>query len=137
MLMVRNIHLSALVIASLLVIAAPYVGAEDLDGDEVRRLVSGKTVEAVHANKGFPITTYFLRDGTFRQDRDGERENGTWSVDDQGRLCTIRAGWGGECRLIAQEGEAWKAYKIPNNVMKGRRHKRTFNKIIEGNPHNL
>lgn len=111
--------------------------AEDLDADAVRQLISGKTVEAVHAKRGYPITTYYLPDGTFRQDSDGKGQSGTWYVDDQGQLCKTRAGWGGECRVIAREGDVWKAYKIPNDIMKGRQHKRTFKKILEGNPHNL
>ncbi len=135
--MVCKKFFSALATASLLVIAAPNVGAEDLDGDAVRQLVSGKTVEAVHVPRGYPITTYYLPDGTFKQDRDGAQESGTWHVDEKGKLCTMRTGWGGECRIIAQEGDVWKAYKIPNKVWKGRQHKRTFNKILEGNPHNL
>ena len=132
-----NILFSVLTIASLLVIGTPYAAADDLDKDAVRQLVIGKTVEAVHVPRGYPITTYYLPDGTFQQDRDGERESGTWHVDGQGKLCTMRTGWGGECRVIAQEGDLWKAYKIPNKVWKGRQHKRTFNRILEGNPHNL
>jgi hypothetical protein len=132
-----NTLFSALIIASLLVIGTPNAMADDLDGDAVRQLVSGNTVEAVHVPRGYPITTYYLPDGTFQQDRDGERESGTWHVDEQGKLCTMRTGWGGDCRVIAQDGDVWKAYSIPKKAWKGRQHKRTFNKILEGNPHNL
>lgn len=127
----------ALIVGLLLLIGTSIAAADDLDGEAVRQLVSGKTVEAVHVPRGYPITTYYLPDGTFKQDRDGGRESGTWHVDGQGKLCTMRTGWGGECRIITREGDVWKAYKIPKKVWKGRQHKRTFNKILEGNPHNL
>jgi hypothetical protein len=113
--------------------------AGDLSGEEVRKLINGNTVEAIHVKLGFSITTYFSPDGTFRQIRDGKRESGTWSIDDQGHLCQNREGWGGECRVITQENNVWKAYKIPDSgyPMKPRKHKRTFKKVLEGNPNNL
>ncbi len=111
--------------------------ADDLSREEVIQLISGNTVEAVHAMRGKPITTYYSPDGTFRQIRSGERQKGTWYVNDEGLLCKNREGWGGECRVITQAGDVWKAYKIPSNIMKGRKHKRTFKKVLEGNPKNL
>ncbi len=111
--------------------------AAELSGEEVSELLSGNTVEAVHAIKGFPIITFFATDGTFRQLRDSQPERGTWSIDNNGYLCTDREGWGGECRLITHEGTVWKAYGIPKNLMKQRRLKRTFNKILPGNPYQL
>ncbi len=114
----------------------PAAGA-DLSGDEVSELVSGNTVEAIHPAKGISIITFFATDGTFRQLMDNQPERGNWSVDANGQLCTYREGWGGECRLIAREGEVWKAYKIPRNLMKQRNHKRTFNRILPGNPYQL
>ena len=119
-----------------LLIAMPAVMAGDLDGSTVEQLVSGKTLEAVHATKGFPISTYFQPDGTYRGERKSKRVNGTWHVNNQGQLCMIRAGWGGDCFVIAQEGDVWKSFKIPHNVMRGRVHISTINKVIEGNPNN-
>ncbi len=127
--------LSSGLVAALLF--SQYSWAKDLNGDEVKALLSGNTVEAIHAAKGFTITTYYSPDGTFRQIRDGNNESGTWEIDDQGFLCTYREGWGGECRLIRQEEGVWKAYKIPRNRMKLPRHKRTYTQVLEGNPHNL
>lgn len=111
--------------------------AGDLSGEEVRKLISGNTVEAIHTNEGYSIVTYFSPDGTLRQIREGKLASGTWSIDNKGQLCSIREGWGGECRVITQEGNVWKAYKIPKNPSKERKHKRTFTKVLEGNPNKL
>jgi hypothetical protein len=81
--------------------------------------------------------TYYLANGTYRQLRDDEPCDGTWSVDKKGHLCMMRTSWGGECRLIVQDGEVWKAYKIPDNPMKARKHERTFTKVVKGNSNNL
>lgn len=111
--------------------------AKELSGAEVKQLVSGNTVEAVHPSRGYSIITYHSPDGTYRQQRDGEAYSGKWYVDDEGRLCMMRTGWGGECRLIKQEGKVWKAYKVPGNPLKGLKHERTFNKVTKGNSNNL
>ena len=123
----------ALLTISFIVIASTNAFADDLSREEVVQLISGNTVEAVHAKRGNQITTYYSPDGTFRQIRSGERQKGTWYVNDDGELCKNREGWGGECRVISKEGDVWKAYKIPSNIMKGRKHKRTFNRILKGN----
>ncbi len=132
-----NIRLIVMVSLLFILFSAGVVYAGALSGNEVKELVSGNTVEAVHATIGYSIITYHLADGTYRQLRDSETCSGKWSVDNEGQLCMMRTGWGGECRLIVKDGNVWKAYKIPKNPMKPRKHERTFNQVVKGNPHNL
>ncbi|MEW8277842.1 MAG: hypothetical protein AB2719_06630 [Candidatus Thiodiazotropha sp.] len=111
--------------------------AKDLTGDEVATLISGNTVEAIHVSRGYKITTYYAPDGSYIQLSKGKRQQGKWHIDDNGCLCKQRGGKGGECRLIVEDGAIWKAYKIPRNMMKQRKHKRDFIKITQGNPNKL
>ena len=111
--------------------------AKDLNGEEVKALISDKTVESKYPRKGFSITTYYALDGTFRQIKKGEFRKGSWCIDSNRQLCSTAEGGSGSCRLIAKEGDSWKAYKIPVNVMKPRKHERTILKIVDGTPNNL
>jgi hypothetical protein len=111
--------------------------AKDLSGDEVTELISGNTVDAIHVSQGYKITTYYSPDGSYRQLRKGERQEGKWHIDDEGLLCKQRDGKGVVCRVIVEDGDIWKAYKVPGNKMKLRRHKRDITKITQGNPNNL
>lgn len=83
-----------LITISIIVIGTSNAFADDLSREEVIQLISGNTIEAVHAMRGKPITTYYLPDGTFRQIRSGERQKGIWYVNDDGLLCKNREGWG-------------------------------------------
>lgn len=113
-------------------IANEYLGAE-----EIKQLISGKTVEAENPRRATSSVTYFDADGTFRQLLEGKPEKGTWSVRDDGYLCTSREAWGSSCRKISREGDVWKLYKVPEKVTKQIEHKKTYRRILDGNPNNL
>ena len=121
----------------LLVFSPAILAIEFLSAEEVKQLVSGKTVEATTPGKDTSSITYFDPDGTFRQLLDGKPEKGTWSVDNDGYLNTTRAGWGSSRRKISKEGNVWKLYKVPENITKTPAYKKTFTRIIDGNPNNL
>ena len=112
--------------------AIEYLGAE-----EVKQLVSGKTVEAENPRRATSSVTYFDPDGTFRQLLEGKPEKGTWSVNDDGYLCTNREGWSSSCRKISREGGVWKLYKVPEKATKSIEHKKTYLRILDGNPNKL
>ena len=117
---------------SALAYAIDYLGAE-----EVKQLITGKTVEAINPRRATSSITYFDPDGTFRQLLDGKLQKGSWSVDDEGYLNTSREGWGSSRRKIAREENVWKLYKVPKNITKSVEHKKTFTRITDGNPNNL
>ena len=127
----------SVMIAGLLCFSSAATSIEYLGADEVKQLITGKTVAAVNPAKATSSVTYFDPDGTFRQRLDGRPEEGTWSVDDDGYLTTYREGWGSSRRKIAREGDVWKLYKVPANVTKPAVHKKTFTAITDGNPNNL
>ena len=112
--------------------AIEYLGAE-----EVKQLISGKTVEARNPRRATSSITYFDPDGTFRQLLEGKPQTGTWSVDDNGYLHTNREGWGSSRRKISRDGDTWKLYKVPENTMKRTKHMKTYTRILDGNPNNL
>ena len=113
------------------------VAAEYLSAEEVKQLITGKTVEAINPRRAVSSVTYFDPDGTFRQLLDGKPEKGTWSVDDDGYLNTDREGWGSSRRKITKEGDVWKLYKVPEKITKTRKHMKTYTRILDGNPKNL
>ena len=127
-----------LMLATLLAIITLPVeaGGQALSAEEITALVSGKTLEGTNPFKKFEIVTYFAPDGTFRRIRDGEREQGTWSVTSNNELCMTRKR-GTTCRIMKKEGDVWNAYKIPHKVMKPPSHERRWVRVLDGNPHNL
>lgn len=135
-LMYRPMRIS-LIIAGLFGLSALAFAVEYLDAQAVRQLITGKTVEATNPGRATTSVTYFDPNGTFRQLLDGKPETGTWSVDDAGYLTTNREGWGASRRKIAREGNVWKLYKVPNSNTKPIEYKKSFTRIIDGNPNHL
>ncbi|MGB5337805.1 MAG: hypothetical protein WBO06_01790 [Gammaproteobacteria bacterium] len=127
----------SLIALSLFGFSATAVAIEFLGAEEVKQLISGKTVEAINPRRAQSSVTYFDPDGTFRQLLDGKPEKGTWSVDDDGYLNTNREHWGSSRRKITKEGDEWKLYKVPENITKPNKHMKTYTRIIDGNPNNL
>jgi hypothetical protein len=126
-----------LIVFGLLGFSSTAFAVEYLSAEEVKQLITGKTVEATNPRRAVSSVTYFDPDGTFRQLLDGKPEKGTWSVDDDGYLNTNREGWGSSRRKISKEGDAWKLYKIPEKVTKTTKHMKTYTRILNGNPNNL
>ena len=117
--------------------ASTAVAIEYLGAEEVKQLISGKTVEAINPRRAQSSVTYFDPDGTFRQLLDGKPEKGTWFVDDDGYLNTNREHWGSSRRKISKEGDEWKLYKVPENITKPTKYMKTYTRIIDGNPNDL
>lgn len=108
-----------------------------LGSNELKTLINGKTVESKSA-RGFAAITYYAPDGTFRKTERNELIKGTWQIDNSGQYCTKRDNDSTtSCRTIKKQGDVWKVYKVPGNPTKPWKHKRTWLKIIDGNPNNL
>ncbi|MCU7940395.1 MAG: hypothetical protein KZQ64_08495 [gamma proteobacterium symbiont of Bathyaustriella thionipta] len=111
--------------------------AKGLSPDEAKTLLTDKTVESVGA-RGFSSITFFSSDGIYSKSNRGELIKGQWHIDDEGQLCQRPEGEStASCHLIVKKGNVWKLYKIPSKVTMPWKHKRTFNKILDGNPNNL
>ena len=134
---VRTLLGCCLIASGLLSFSSTALANEYLVAEEVKQLISGKTVEAENPRRATSSVTYFDPDGTFRQLLEGKPEKGTWSVSDDGYLCTNREGWGSSCRKISKEGEVWKLYKVPEKITKSIEYKKTYLRILDGNPNNL
>lgn len=134
---VRSFVRVSLIVFGLLGFSSTALAIEFLGAEEVKQLISGKTVEAINPRRAVSSVTYFDPDGTFRQLLDGKQEKGTWSVDDDGYLNTNKEGWGSSRRKISREGDVWKLYKIPEKITKTTKHMKTYTRILDGNPNNL
>jgi hypothetical protein len=113
-----------------------HAGGQALSAEEISVLVSGKTLEGTNPTMGFEYVTYFTPDGTYRRTKDGNHEQGTWSVTPNDELC-MTGGKGTTCRIIKKEGGVWNAYKIRRNLMKLPKHQRRWVRVLDGNPYNL
>ena len=111
--------------------------AGTLDADELKALINGKTVESKNF-RGFSAITYFATDGTFIKTERDELIKGTWYVDENGQYCSKRDDNNtASCRTIKKQGDVWKVYKVPGKPAKPWKHKRTWLKIVDGNPYDL
>ncbi|MEM7168775.1 MAG: hypothetical protein AAF530_01300 [Pseudomonadota bacterium] len=78
--------------------------ASDLDGDQIKDLISGNTLSVVTRSLA-QAEGFFEADGQIRGQRDGEAFEGTWSIKDN-RLCFDLPGNDFDiCRTVAREGD--------------------------------
>jgi hypothetical protein len=120
----------------------PGAFAEDLNAEQVKALLSGKTAYAWHEKKEFDITTYFAEDGTLVSVRKGgDKWKGKWRIDGNGMHCMQLFDPYSEqprkehCRIVEKDGNTYKRIKVKPN---GRRiHIATYKKFADGNAENL
>jgi len=113
-------------------LVSPFVLADSyLSADEVKTLLTGKTVIGHHAFKNQKGARYFDTSGITVGLNKGP---GKWRVKSDGMRCVKNDGSTKEkCRYIKKDGDEYKLYKAPNNVMKGHKHVWTWTKIEDGN----
>ena len=99
-----------------------------LSNDEVRAIVSGKTVHAEHLKKGFNFSVYFAADGSVvRKWKNDKVQDGKWFFD--GNLHCINVGGGDKCGSIVDNGDG------TYNRLKGgnsNKHFITWTKVVDG-----
>lgn len=97
-------RVSILAVAALLVLAPVMAQAEKiLSVDEVKALISGKTVHAHHVARDYDFKTYFSPDGTYITVRKGNTTQGTWKIQNDGYHCLVADG-DSKCAEIADNG---------------------------------
>jgi hypothetical protein len=99
-----------------------------LSNDEVKALVSGKTVHAKHEKKGFNFSVYFNADGSaVRKWKNDKLQDGKWFFKDN--LHCINVGGGDKCGSIEDNGDGtYKRLKGGNS----NKHFITWTKIVDG-----
>lgn len=128
--------MTTVIVASLMIISSA-MAATGLNTAEAKALINDKTVESVGA-RGFAAVTFFSSDGVYKKSSRGDLEKGVWHINEDGQLCQRPDDEStASCQLIVKKGNVWKLYKIPSKVTKPWKHKRTFNKILDGNTNNL
>lgn len=117
------------------------VMAGKLNTDEVKQLVSGKTVVfKVYegAEGGREKTRFYAPDGTFRQfnKKKNKTVKGKWHVNAKSELCNSTKKRGA-CHVIYKRGNVWETYvERPDPTSPGK-HILTIEKVLEGNPNGL
>jgi hypothetical protein len=80
-----------------------------LKADEVRRLFVGNTVESHNLNTSFTSFTYYHPNGQAVQERLWARRLGTWSIQDDGRICLAFGKREAKCRhIVSRDGRYFK-----------------------------
>lgn len=59
-----------------------------IDANELKTLISGKTVES-KTYKGYSSITYFATDGTFIQSQKNKLIKGVWHISESGQMSTF------------------------------------------------
>lgn len=91
-------------------LANPAFAQKMLDGDEVKKLIAGKTVHITHAKSGKQWRSYFAEDGKAFLDNSGQEES--WEIDDKGRHCNT--GVPLMCAKIRDNGDGTYSRMKPN-----------------------
>lgn len=80
-----------------------------LSADEVRRLFVGNTVESYNLNTTFTSFTYYHPNGQASQERLWVRRLGSWSIQDDGKICLAFGKRKMKCRhLVIEDGRYFK-----------------------------
>jgi hypothetical protein len=113
----------------------------NLSAEEVKALLSDKTVFAKHEKDRYTFIDYFAPDGSAKQLADtGEKKTGSWRVESDGTFCVS---WVGDsdpvCGPLIASGEGqYKRMRInPRNIMGGLIHVVTFQRFENGNSKGL
>lgn len=97
-----------------------------LSADEIKTLITGKTVHAKHEKKGFTFSVYFAEDGSaIRKWKNDKLQNGKYSFKDN--MHCINVGGGNKCATIEDNGDG--SYK---RLGGGKKHKITWMKVVDG-----
>ena len=83
---------------------------EMLAAPEVRRLFVGNTVDSYNLNTGFNSFTYYQPNGQAIQERLWARRMGSWSIEEDGKICLAFGKSKPRCRHIVREGD--RHYKV-------------------------
>lgn len=75
-----------------------------LEADQVRHLFVGNTVESYNLNTSFTSFTYYHPNGQAVQERLWSRRLGTWSIQDDGKICLAFGKRETKCRHIVSRG---------------------------------
>ncbi len=100
-----------------------------LPGEEVRRLLSGNTVEGGWGAEGSAYRQYFAPDGTtLYLGREGPERTGTWKVEADGTTCSAFQDEGEICLLVGRQDDgmlywidAGRGRGFPFAVLEGRK----------------
>lgn len=120
--------IQSIIIALMLMVGTSFQAnaGNTLSADEIKALITGKTVHAKHEKKGFTFSVYFAEDGgAIRKWKDGELQNGKYLFKDN--MHCINVGGGDKCATIEDNGDG--SYKRLKN---GKKHFITWQEVVDG-----
>lgn len=138
----KLLHSAALCAALVLAFISLPAPAEELKGEKITAIITGKTISGYNIDNRQNITWYFAPDGLVKLRRNDIIWKGKWRIDDIGRLCVqfrdpysdvIRKEG---CRILAMENDKLVMYGLSQD---GQRAGETMSiqEILDGNANNL
>lgn len=126
--LVKNLCARLFIATTFSLLASISSAQQQLSGDDIARLVTGKSVEiVVHVQNDARNTLYFSKDGNALSRSEGGRvTNGKWRISDDGLHCTQ---WGSRPETCAQ------IVKQPDGSFKrieGGAIRATWRRIVDG-----
>lgn len=120
----RLLHLSSAVLLLALIAVFSHARAgKALSGDEVKALITGKTVSVKRNVDSSAWKSYFTDDGSAFLDNSPEKKS--WHVDDKGRHCNTDVKL--KCAVVADNGDGTYSRMKPNGEPAV-----TWTKIVDG-----
>jgi len=127
----NGVHLKILVVPAVLVAFITSASAgEGLGKEATEKLVSGNTIEGKMLRWNSTYKMHLKKSGDWKRvDSKGNKESGTWRVDNNGDLCIT--GKKEKCWTIKKREGGYDMISPRGELMM------TIDKMAEGNPHNL
>ena len=128
-------NIVVLILATVFLAACQTTGSRNeqrmLSVDEVRRLFVGNTVESYNLTTSFTSFTYYHPNGQAIQERLWVRRIGTWSIQDDGKICLAFGKREAKCRHLVIDGDRY--FKILPDKKEGVKKIVRYRYFVEGN----
>lgn len=93
---------------------SPLLPEGTLTSRQLKKLLSGHTVESVTVKKKRTSLTFYAPDGSIEQRRNGVTRTGTWKVKNS-RICIQMENLKEKCRIIVKENNSYNKYIVKRN----------------------
>lgn len=91
-----------------MILSTPVWAGTQLNGEQIKQLVSGNTVLALNISQGTDYKNYFAPDGTMisRNESTGQvYKDKRWRISDSGDICSQSAGKKETCGQVVDNGD--------------------------------
>ncbi len=126
-----NSKIAGIVLLVNLLVPGILFAEEAVDGETIKKVLAGNTVEGKLVKWGTTFKMYFTENGYFKRvDSLNNKESGEWEINSQSKLCILLNKK--RCRIVKKRDDG--GYNVYSNAGE---LKMTFDKVLPGDPHNL